>query len=249
MNSATKATIVGDARSANQAALDRIRQHPFIVAAHAGALTADQGKRWVFCAGRESKSFPRIIEQMIPKCTIASVQEILRENLNDEHGNGNPEHAHFRHYLHLLGQMGIDRSEFESYREGPGITLALELAYNIAHQPSQGVALGYMLVNEGMTPITYEAARSILVPSFPGLPTTFFDLHIEVDEHHVNELYKALEALPCEELSDVLFGISVGERGMAVLLDEALGLFDYAARKLGSICAPHAGCGRECRAK
>jgi pyrroloquinoline quinone (PQQ) biosynthesis protein C len=211
----------------NDESLNRIRQHPFIVQAHARKLTKSQSERWILCAGRESHSFPKILENMVARCTNERVTEILRENLNDEYGNGNTEHAHFKHYLHLLDNLGIARVTFDNYREQAGIKLALSLAYNISTQPSEGVAIGYMLVNEGMTPITYEAARSTLTHYYPKLRTTFFDLHIEVDEHHVEELYKAVEAMPESSMEDLLFGISIGERGMAVLLDEALGMFDY----------------------
>lgn len=215
----------------NDESLNRIRQHPFIVQAHAKMLTKPQSERWILCAGRESYSFPKILENMVERSTNPRVTEILRENLNDEYGNGNPEHAHFKHYLHLLDNLGIAQAAFDNYRERAGIRLALSLAYNISTQPSEGVAIGYMLVNEGMTPITYEAARSTLTHYCPTLRTTFFDLHIEVDEHHVEELYKAVEALPESSLEDLLFGISIGERGMAVLLDEALGMFDYHDRE------------------
>lgn len=224
MKSKTLRSVV---QTRNNESLNRILQHPFIVQAHARKLTKSQSERWILCAGRESYSFPKILENMVARCTNERVTEILRENLNDEYGNGNPEHAHFKHYLHLLDNLGISRATFDNYREHAGIKLALSLAYNISTQPSEGVAIGYMLVNEGMTPITYEAARSTLTHYYPNLRTTFFDMHIQVDEHHVEELYKAVEAMPESSMEDLLFGISIGERGMAVLLDEALGMFDY----------------------
>jgi CelD/BcsL family acetyltransferase involved in cellulose biosynthesis len=47
-----------------------------------------------------------------------------------------------------------------------------------------------------------------------------------VDEHHVRELYRAVATLDESAMDDLLFGVALGERGMAVLLDEALGVFD-----------------------
>ncbi len=88
------------------------------------------------------------------------------------------------------------------------------------------MALGYMLVNEGMTPITYSAIKKSCQIHCTDINTLFFDMHIEVDEHHVEELLSAVKRLPEEELNDVLYGIAVGERGMAVLLDEVVGVFD-----------------------
>ena len=220
---ATRAAIKVEA----DASLNRIRQHPFITTAMAGKLSKAQSVRWIKCAGRESRSFPYILENMISFTTNEAVKQILQENLDDEYGNGNPEHAHFKHYLHLLDNLSIPRSEFFEYNEGPGIRLALSLAYNISKAKNSGLALGYMLVNEGMTPITYEAARSALLPFYPTLKTTFFDMHITVDIHHVEELYRAIEHTSEDQLDDIRFEILAGERGMAVLLDEAYGLFDH----------------------
>ncbi|GJQ61146.1 MAG: hypothetical protein SCALA702_01990 [Melioribacteraceae bacterium] len=216
-----------DIENAVNSSLERIRLHPFIVKGYSKDLTQEQVIRWILCAGRESKSFPKIIENMIEQTDNPSVAKILQENLNDEYGNGNPEHAHFMHYLHLLDNIKVNRQVFDDYQEKVGIKLALSLAYNISTQESQGVALGYMLVNEGMTCITYSSVKSAFAPYYPDIKTPFFDIHIEVDEHHVDELYKAAKHIGEVHLSDILFGVSIGERGMAVLLDEALGIFDH----------------------
>jgi pyrroloquinoline quinone (PQQ) biosynthesis protein C len=220
-------TIYEAVKGVTEESLNRIRRHPFITTAAQGKLTYAQAIRWIKCAGRESRSFPHILENMIAFTTNAAVKEILHENLDDEYGNGNPEHAHFKHYLHLIDNLGIPRSDFFEYKEGAGIRLALSLAYNVSRANDAGLALGYMLVNEGMTPVTYGAARAALMPLCPDLKTTFFDMHITVDIHHVEELYRALDHMPTDQIDSILYGVLVGERGMASLLDEAFGLFDH----------------------
>ena len=137
-----------------------------------------------------------------------------------------PEHAHFMHYLHLLDKLGISREIFYAYNERAGIKLALSLAYNISVLNSEALALGYMLVNESMTSITYAAAKSAITLYYPTLDTEFFDIHVDVDEKHVSELYQAIIELEPSQISQLLYGINIGERGMAVLLDEAYGIFD-----------------------
>ena len=207
-------------------ALHRIRNHPFVKRAHAGLLTKEEGLRWIKCAGRESRTFPKILERMLEHCFEPAVRQILQSNLEDECGNGNPDRAHYKHYLDLLDRVGVGRERFEEYPEKAGIRLAVELALSISAKPNLAQALGYMLVNEGMTPITYEAVRAALLPYFPDLKTKFFDMHIAVDEKHVEDLYHAVNELPAAALDDVCFGVMVGERGMAVLLDEVIGLYD-----------------------
>lgn len=207
--------------------LQRIQQHPFTVDATAQTLTRHQAERWILCAGRESRSFPKILENMIVRCANERIKALLAKNLQDEYGNGDPEQAHFRHYLQLLDLLSIPREHFNSYAERAGIKLALSLAYNISTQESEAVALGYMLVNESMTQITYAAAYKALSRYYPALQTPFFTEHVDIDAEHAEDLYAAIDELEQERSDELLFGINVGERGMAVLLDEAYGLFDH----------------------
>jgi pyrroloquinoline quinone (PQQ) biosynthesis protein C len=207
-------------------ALERVRKHPFILDAHRGHLSKAQATRWIYCAGRESRTFPKILEHLLAWSTNNTIRDILQENLDDELGNGNPEQAHFKHYTHLLSNLHLPLEGFDNYRERAGITLALHLAFNVATSNAEEISIGYMLVNEAMTPVTYEAARSALSSYYPSLQTNFFDLHIEVDEHHVAALYDAVDALESPNDEMLHFGISLGERGMEVLLDEAYGVFD-----------------------
>jgi pyrroloquinoline quinone (PQQ) biosynthesis protein C len=227
MSVPTSQDFYSSVESAVQGSLQRIQQHPFILSAHAGTLLKSQAERWIKCAGRESRSFPNILENIIARSENKRVRAILQENLDDEYGNGNPERAHFRHYLQLLDNLDIPRQDFYEYDELAGIKLALALAYNLSQQQNQAIALGYMLVNEGMTPITYEAVQHALQRFYPEMDKTFFQLHVAVDEKHVAELYIALREFRNCDVKDILFGVSIGERGMAVLLDEALGIFDY----------------------
>jgi len=220
-----------------QGALERIAAHPFVREAAAGRLGRAQTLRWVLCAGRESRVYPTLLANVISWVPDAAVAEILRGNLDDELGNGDIAKAHFQYYLYLLDRLGIPRAVFDAYREGPGVTLALELARNISTLRNPAIALGYMAVNEGMTPVAFSAAKVIVSTHFPGVSADFFDLHIAIDEWHVAELYRALACLDQASLADVRYGIDLGERGMGALLDEAFGIYEYSA-STGETVAP-----------
>ncbi len=222
-------SFIKEIESYNASALDRIKRHPFILAAHSNMLTAEQVYRWIYCAGRESRSFPTILENMLGHELNPNVRRILEENLYDEYGSGDPEQAHFLHYLHLLSKIGLGQDDFDGYDERAGINLALELADWVSTQPDVGVAIGYMLVNEGMTSITYGAVDVALHSYHPSVTTKFFELHVEVDAEHLAQLYEAASHLGQLAESSIKRGIDLGERGMAVLLDEALGTFRAAA--------------------
>jgi pyrroloquinoline quinone (PQQ) biosynthesis protein C len=221
---------IGQIKRAVDDSLARVRKHPFIEDANADRLQKIQAIRWIMCAGRESRSFPLILEGMIATVTKPAVRAALQRNLDDEYGHGNPQDVHFHHYLHLLDALGIDRADFDQYAESAGIRLALSLAYNIAAGRNEAVALGYMLVNEGMTQITYEAVQNAIAVHYGPLSIPFFEIYTTVDERHLDELFEVVEILDEEQLGDVLFGIQIGERGMAVLLDEAYGMYDHVTK-------------------
>ena len=207
--------------------LARIRKHPFITAAIDGKLNRDQIKRWIFCAGRESRIFPSVVKNMLALCSPADkeIAAILSRNLNDELGNGNPEEAHFQHYLKLLNEMGISYDEFSSYEEKAGIKLALSLALNVSAQEHLATAIGYLLVNEGMTPITYSAVGEALCLNYNFSEIPFLAAHVDIDERHVAGLFRAVDYLNKNQFEFLVYGIALGERGMLVLLDEAWGIF------------------------
>lgn len=214
--------------------LEHFSAHPFLVDANSLRLSPEQVYRWIMCAGRESKSFVSILRNLISWCESKKIKDILLANLDDELGNGVPEDAHYMHYLRLLDELGIPRTQFFSYTENSGIKLALQLAYSISLARREAWALGYMLINEAMTPITYGAAKSGLMKYHPKLQTNFFDLHISTDAIHLKNLLDAVEELPQECEGDVVFGLDMGERGMAVLLDEAYGVLDYSSDGLAA---------------
>lgn len=209
-----------------QLSLQRIGQHPFVLEASQRSLRREAALRWIFCAGRESRTFPRLLERLLRTARSERLASVLRANLNDELGNGNPDDAHFMHYLALLRDLEVAREEFERYQEKSGIRLALELAETVAECGNEPLSLGYILVNEAITPVTYRAAQQALEPYFPGLNTRFFDLHVEVDAAHVQDLQSAIDTHDESSRLQFLFGISLGERGMLSLLDEAYGVFD-----------------------
>jgi pyrroloquinoline quinone (PQQ) biosynthesis protein C len=203
-----------------------IERHPFILDAHNGKLRFEQAERWIFCAGRESESFPGIIEQILGVCPEGKLKAVLEANLDDERGRGDPDDAHYLHYLQLLKDVGIPYSDFRSYHEQAGVSLALRLADAVARSGDVAMATGYMLINEGMTASIYGAVRKALLMHQPDLPVKFFDLHTTVDLVHIQDLFGAVETSEQLDLERVMFGIAIGERGMAALLDEAYGIFE-----------------------
>lgn len=209
--------------------LNRLRQHPFLKLAQNRELSKEQITRWLMCAGRESRIFPNVVRNMMLRCLAdhEEIRAILAQNLNDELGNGNPEEAHFRHYEKLLESMEISKDQFLNYEEGAGINLALSLATNVSYKQPLPVAIGYLLVNEGMTPVTYAAVGKSLAHQYQYSKIPFLEVHVAIDARHVAALLRAVDQLTDVDMERLEYGIALGERGMSILLDEAYGIFEY----------------------
>lgn len=214
----------GSIQARLDAGLDHVRHHPFVVRAMSEGLPHEAALRWIYCAGRESRTFPNILRAIIARTDYPEVRATLQKNLDDELGNGNPDEAHFVHYLSLLEDLGVDISHFDAYEERSGIKLALGLAHSVATNAPDAVQLGYMLINEGITPITYRAAQQALIAHYPGMNRQFFDIHVDVDDVHLAQLQALVPILARTDQDGLLFGIDLGERGMLALLDEAYGV-------------------------
>ena len=218
------------------AASERVSTHPFLLRAAAGQLSADEIRRWICLAGRESRLFPRILEEMLRQLDTpearailgeswAIVHQVLAENLDDENGNGDPEEAHFHHYLQLLPDAGLTLTDFESYIERGGIAYALALAAAVSSQSDIALALAYMWLNELLTGPIYGAMNRARHRWFPDMKEKFFVVHVEVDIEHTQALEKAIAALPSKLLPSLRYGLELAEAGMSALLWEAGGLY------------------------
>lgn len=131
----------------------------------------------------------------------------------------NPRHAQ------LLRDIGLSEDEMSDYDEQAGIRFSVELAYNVSVLPDPAVAVGYVFVNEAVTPIVHGAMELALRHCYPGLTTDFFKIDVEAGAARIEHLSEAVGRLDDAEQDSVLFGVNLGERGAAALLDEALGLF------------------------
>jgi hypothetical protein len=102
------------------------------------------------------------------------------------------------------------------------------VARYVRHCGREGISLGYMLVNEAMTPVVYLAVECAL-KHHNALPVTkFFQVHIQGDIEHVQILYNVVQSVPSDAYQYVIDGVLLGERAMALLLDEAQGIFSPA---------------------
>jgi pyrroloquinoline quinone (PQQ) biosynthesis protein C len=202
-------------------AVATVINHPLVTQGRTGQLEWGKIKNWIFCAGRESKQFPEVVQAAIDNATNEDFSAALRRNLNDELGKGDPNEAHFQHYLQLLRTLNISRSEFDGYPEGDGLKRALEIAAEVINARDEALMLGYLLVNEELTGPIYGAIEQSLTRRRPEVHTKFFQIHVEGERDHVRALLVAGDQLQANRSERVLEGIRQGAEDMRSLLNEA----------------------------
>jgi pyrroloquinoline quinone (PQQ) biosynthesis protein C len=203
-----------------------VSAHRFIRDARSGRLSEAQCQRWIMCAGRESRSGPEILQNMLDRASDEPLRRLLVDKLHDERGADR--------YLRLLRDIGTSEIEICDYDDKAGIRFSLDLAHNVSVQPDFALAIGYMYVNEAVAPIVHGAMELAIRHCYPGLTTDFFQTDVEVDAARVGRLSEAVGRMSDGDQDGVLFGVTVGERGTAALLDEALGLFAHWPRGPGA---------------
>jgi hypothetical protein len=139
-------------------------------------------------------------------------------------GRDDPSHAD--DHRRLLEDIGLPGAEFDGYHERAGVRFSLDLARGMALVPDAPVALGYTLVGAVMGPVVHGAVDLAIHHLYPDLVTDFFRLDVDAEAERVDRLFEAIGLLADDDHDDVVFGVSAGERGMAAVLDEALGLLD-----------------------
>jgi pyrroloquinoline quinone (PQQ) biosynthesis protein C len=209
-----------DLEEAVNASTNRLRNHRFVRAAADAELSREQLIRWILCAGKESRAFPDVLRGAL-RSAKGSAHVVLKKNLDDELGNGDPNEAHFQHYLRLLDEIGVLRSVYELYEPGRDLRAALELAAKVANGTSVARLYGYLVLNESATGPIYHAMEIAAAQLFPNLQSRFFSLHVSGDEVHVRDLLTVATEFTVEHGDEVLDGIELGEHGLCLVLNES----------------------------
>ena len=117
-----------------------------MVKANARALSKNRLERWIKCAGRESRLFPNILENMAALCLNERIKQVLVDNLDDERGNGDLGVRIPSSICSCLMNLAFTAKISTTMRSG-GSRFACELAQNISLQSNLAIAMGYMLIN------------------------------------------------------------------------------------------------------
>lgn len=169
---------------------------PLYDAALGGRMSRAGLKLWFLQAALIVRQFPRFISAIHANCPYADAQELLVENLWEEHGRGIPGRDHFSLMKKLLRGLGAAEEEIE--RTEPLPETADYIAYCFEVTRERSFLEGMAAIGVGMEhsiPRFFGALARALIEHYGLTPddVEFLSVHVEEDSDHSRRALEIIE--------------------------------------------------------
>ena len=202
--------------------------HPFVQGCRAGRITPAQvralgGQMYKFC-----REFTRFLATAMAHCTDEETLRVLGHNLWEELGEGDPDRAHPALFRRFTRALGLSDADLASIPAEPETQAMIDTYLGLAHQLGLPGILGAICyASEGIVGALYAQIRKGLFQAiqFPEGSLEFFDVHVQVDDGHADQIESVLLPLLRTE-ADVL----VVEEALSLAMDARCRFFDAVLR-------------------
>lgn len=197
-------------------------QHPFFELVRTEP-SLDILRQWAIQAGRIDEVFAEILTNMLNNPSMPPyAHPSLAENRNDELGNGNAAEEHFTLFRNVLSAIGVSEQQYRdtSMTQGTARIVTGLLDASRAHNPIP--ILGMMASEELICPREFPIFVAALRRYVPRDALRYFDVHIEADVHHSEDLIRLCYQAAQGNLDEIF-------RWQAVDLDNNVRFYDSLA--------------------
>ena len=153
-----------------------LRSHPYrdpmFHAMREGKISRDGVKRWVLQAMLVVRDFTRFISAIHANCPYRDAQQLLAENLWEEHGHGDPSRDHLSLAIRMARSLGATDLEIKEAKPLPETYDYIDHCLNVTRNGS---------FVEGMTAIGIGMEYSI--PVFFGALAESLERHYGITRH------------------------------------------------------------------
>lgn len=127
-------TLKGDRFSAELVSLARreSKRDPFFDALGGGRLSREAVRRWAVQASLVVREFTRFISAMHTNCPYRDAQQLLAENLWEEHGNGRAVRDHYELIRRMARRLGASDEELDTATPLPETTAYINHCFAVA---------------------------------------------------------------------------------------------------------------------
>jgi pyrroloquinoline quinone (PQQ) biosynthesis protein C len=161
------------------------------------------------------------LAMLAARCESAEARRVLEQNVRDEQGAGDPDHAHGATFRALLGKFGVTAAQIDASARWPCVE-----AFNAGVReacttgPEQSGIATIAAIEDLFTHVSSELGRGIVVQGWLAREeVVHYNVHKELDRIHADALYALLD--PTNE--SVAPGLS---RGVELLVDLYAGLLE-----------------------
>lgn len=171
-------------------------KHPFLNSCQSGQISLAEVKVLAVQMYKFSKEFNRILARILSCCPHPMDQLVILENLFDEMGEGDLNHAHPELFRRFTRALGIDDDQLEALPTEPETLDLIETYLDLPNQYGYLAALGAVcFASEGIVSSLYTQLQSGILStiSLPKEALVFFSVHVDVDDSHAAKLAALVE--------------------------------------------------------
>ncbi|MDO8494733.1 MAG: iron-containing redox enzyme family protein [Deltaproteobacteria bacterium] len=168
--------------------IKKIESSDFLIRCAKKKITKKEIMNWMLQDYLISQNFVRMISRIIVRCEHMPLFATLTENLFEELGEGNLSKAHYYLKYELLKSCGV--SDFDVQKNKPSIATEYHLheGFRVCTDLSLATAIGFLWGNEELVPYEYERLKTGTLCHFPNANTAFFEVNIDSDEQHAENI-------------------------------------------------------------
>ena len=169
---------------------------PFFDAVRKGEVSREGVKTWALQALQVVREFTRFISAIHANCPHREAQQLLAENLWEEHGRGNAERDHFALIKRLARSLGATDTEIEQTVALPETIAYIEHCFQVT--PNGSFIEGMTAIGVGIErfmPVFFGVLAESLMTHY-GLSKTdveYLLVHVGEDEDHAERSLEIIE--------------------------------------------------------
>lgn len=169
---------------------------PFFDALRRGQLRRDAARRWAVQASLVVREFTRFISAMHANCPHRDAQQLLAENLWEEHGKGRDGRDHYQLVRHMAKQLGASDEELDRAAPLPATTQYINHCFAVTRAGSFSDGLAAIgLGIEAFSPRFFAALAECFQAQFNLSPgdVEYLLVHVGEDEDHARRSLEMID--------------------------------------------------------
>ena len=148
-------------------------------------------QQWAIQAGRIDQAFAEILTNMLANQAInPSMHTAIRENLDDELGNGDPQQVHFTLFQDVLQAASVSVDEYQATPMTAGTRKIIYSLVNASRGTNPLQILGMMASEELICPNEFPLFLEAMSHYGTAHQLRYFDEHIQADARHSYDLIR-----------------------------------------------------------